>query len=588
MAKREVYKNFTDLPQGIQNFMLKDVEDFYDKFISDYNLPEDSFFEKFDAHILDSIMGLISFEEAMTMVGRYILDAKLDQEHQIKAVVDLIQHVYWPIRDLFGKEVTDFVLQEKIDISSWPQWRVLFKPISYAGAVSELVNRLNLHSSGQQMRDKLRDLLISFVKGVRVADQLREIMLRPTELGGLGFDQKMADKAIDLIKELTQSVQIMDEQAYADYLSSEMRPTKDQEPVQEIKTQDQEVDEQIETLKAKLPVLPKAVTELDKAVAATLERIPNKPTDEYLATRLRNVISSRLRDVRNSVELLGLLQRDSKVGGMGLDKAAADEMAKIIETSYEEFRKKIESEEKGKLEVQLTEQRKKIEEKRKKDAEEHARWYEEKIKKKQSAEAESKQVAQALKKGFESKAAAHPVDLKNAAIEKKQYGELVAAPANNRPTLDIQRKTAAQSGISPAPRAVKVSTATAAAAKVPSLRVDGVQRVVSPKLSGLADEVGGMTLQSFRRLAKTPQEAATKLKQRFDTLGEEGFEQKVSAIKAWQSSPLMKMYLDLVTQSFKAGKPLVDIADARRKAGEDGLTRDEVEVLINLNNSLHY
>ncbi|MFA6099965.1 MAG: hypothetical protein WC750_03750 [Patescibacteria group bacterium] len=586
MAKREVYKNFVDLPQGIQNFLLKDVEDFYDKLIADYKLSEDSFFESFDAPVLDSIMGLATFNQAITKVGQFVVQAKLDPEDQKKIIVQLIEHVYWPIRDLFDKELLDFVREEQVDTSIWPQKRVLYKPISYAGAVSELINRLSLHSAGQQMRDRLRDLLVSFAKGVRVADQIKEIMLRQTDLGGLGFDQRMTDLALSAIRELTQTVQIMDEQTYSDYLAEEMKSSAvgqdDKGRERTIKDAGQEVDDQIENIKAKLPATPKAVTELDKAVSAIWERIPNKPQDEYLVNRLRNVISSRLRDVRNSGELLGLLQRDSKVGGMGLDKAAADEMAKVIETSYEEFRSKIESEEHGKLETQLTEQRKKIEEKRKKEAEEHALWYEEKIKKRQSADSERQQLTQALKKGFESRAI-HPIDLKNAAIEKKQYGELV--PAGQHLTLNIQHSISDQE--KGRGTTVRVSAVTAAMARQPTLRVDGVQPSAL-KLHGLAEEIGGMTLSGFRRLGKTPKDAAAKITQRFDTLGEESFEQKVSAVKAWQTSPISKMYLDLVTQSFKSGKPIAELAEERRKAGEDSLTRDEIEALINLNNTLHY
>ncbi|MDD5438020.1 MAG: hypothetical protein PHC70_02645 [Patescibacteria group bacterium] len=577
----KVYSSFSDLPENIQNFLLHDADAVFNDLIDSYNLPEDGYFDGIDAPILDSVMGLATFEQALARIGGYLMANVKDRPAQQDILVRLLSQVFWPLRDVYGNDLIGFLQEEKVDTSGWTQKKILFKPLSYNGAVSELVNHLGLYSSGQQERTKLKDLLVSFVKGVRVADQLKEIMVRPAEMGGLGFDQKMADKAVNFIKELNQTVKILDEKSYSDYLASEMQPARTQE-LKDVNIPTQEVDQQIETIKAKLPPPPRAITELDKAVAATLERIPSKPTDEYLANRLQNVISSRLRDVRNSSELLGLLQRDSKVGGMGLDKAAADDMSKIIETSYEEFRQKIESEEKGKLEVQLTEQKKKIEEKRKREAEEHAKWYEEKIKKRQAGEAETKQVAEAIKKGFESKIAAHPVDLKNAAIEKKQFGELVPAPAVKKIQTQLSKPQEQA-------KTVKVSTVTAAAAKIPSLRVDGVQRVsAAPKLSGLADEVGGMTLQSFRRLAKTPQEAAAKMKQRFDTLGEEGFEQKTTAIKAWQRSPLMKMYLDLVTQSFKAGKPIVEIAEERRKAGEDTLTRDEVEVLIDLNNNLHY
>ncbi|MHB8831129.1 MAG: hypothetical protein ACYC44_03395 [Patescibacteria group bacterium] len=580
---RQVYPTFSDLPMALQNFFSSNVDDVYNGLMDDYKLPQDKFFEGVDGPILDSAMGTATLEEVLGKVGLFLKANIPDENRQKEAMVKLLKGIFWPLREIYGRDLLSFLETEKVDYSSWPQQRVLYKPISYAGAVSEVINRLNLHSSGQQARDRLRELLVSMIKGVRVPSQAKEVMLKPSDFGGLGFDEKMADQALATIGDLIKGVQIMDENAYQDYIAAEIQNPKKEvgesaqpsakSPGQGIQLGGamSEEDEEIAKIKAKMAPLPKAVTELDKAIQATWERIPNKPEDEYLKNRLNNVISSRLRDVRNSTELLGLLQRDSKVGGMGLDKAAAEGLAKIIEDAYNEFRGKIGVEEHGKLEVQLTEQRKKIEEKRKKDAEEHTKWYEEKIKKRQSADVERKELAQAIKKGFESREQ-HPLDLKSAAIEKKQFGELVAAPAS------VAK-----------PPTVKVSAVTAAMAKeMKPITVDGVRPVSVPKLQGLVDELGGMTLSSFRRLGKTPQDAADKLTQRIGTLGEEGFDQRASGIRAWQTSPIMKMYLDLVSQSFKAGKPLAQLAEERRKGGEDTLTRDEIEVLINLNNSLHY
>ncbi|MDD5726693.1 MAG: hypothetical protein PHC53_04830 [Patescibacteria group bacterium] len=582
---RKVYPTFSDLPTALQNFFSSNVDDVYNGLMDDYKLPQDKFFEGIDGPILDSAMGTATLEAVLTKIGLFLKANISDEKQQIEAMVKLLKGIFWPLREIYGRELLSFLETEKIDYASWPQQRVLYKPISYAGAVSEVINRLNLHSSGQQARDRLRELLVSMIKGVRVPSQAKEVMLKPIDFGGLGFDEKMADQALMIIGDLIKSVQIMDENAYQDYIAAEIQNPKIEARSSKLEARSgrdskfseaeirdsSEEDEQIANIKAKMEPLPKAVTELDKAIQATWERIPNKPEDEYLKNRLNNVISSRLRDVRNSIELLGLLQRDSKVGGMGLDKAGAESLAKIIEDAYNEFRGKIGVEEHGKLEVQLTEQRKKIEEKRKKDAEEHAKWYEEKIKKRQSADVERQELAQAIKKGFESREQ-HPLDLKSAAIEKKQYGELVAAPAS------VAK-----------PPTVKVSAVTAAMVKeMKPITVDGVRPVSVPKLQGLVDELGGMTISSFRRLGKTPQDAVDKLLQRINTLGEEGFDQKASGIRAWQTSPVMKTYLDLVSQSFKAGKPIAQLAEDHRKAGEDTLTRDEIEVLINLNNSLHY
>jgi hypothetical protein len=589
MATREAYNVFTDLPQGIQHFMLHDVEDFYDRLIPEFKLPEDQFFDGLDSPILDSVMGLISFEQAITKVEGFLLKMGLDQTKQEAVILRVMQMVYWPLREMFGKELTDFLNEHKIVTGSWSQRRILYKPISFNGAVSELVNRVGLHSAGQQARDVLRDLLISLVKGTRVAAQAKEILIQSSEIGGLGLDEKMAAQTLAVIEELKQSVPILDEQAYRDYLAAEIAKTLKITPGQSLNEPD---DTQIGDIKAAMP--PQAAkdsSELEKAVDATYEKIPDKPTDPYLQSRLRNVISSRLRDVRTSGELLGLLQRDSKVGGLGLEREPSELCAKAIEESYATFHAKIEDEEKKKLEVQLVDQKQKIEDRRHREAEEHAKWYEDKIKKRNSQDQERQQLAVALKQGLANQAA-HPLDIKNQVKEKMRFGDLVpastpAVPSTSSPVLS--RLSGSESVAAAKTPTVKVSAVTAAMAReAKPANVDGVRPVHSSKLQGLAEELGNMNIASFRRLGKTPQEATGKIKQRLDTLGQEAFEQKVAGIRGLQSSPLMKSYLDLVTQSFRDGKPIADVADALRKAGKDSLTRDEVEAIINLNNGLHF
>ena len=97
-----------------------------------------------------------------------------------------------------------------------------------------------------------------------------------------------------------------------------------------------------------------------------------------------------------------------------------------------------------------------------------------------------------------------------------------------------------------------------------------------------------MTLTEFRRLAKDPEVAAQKIKQRIDTLAQESFERKVEGIAAWQSCPLQSSYMTLVSDSFRLGKPVVQLAEDKRKAGENVPSPAEISAIISLNSKLHF
>lgn len=598
MAKRDVYSNFIEMPKGIQGFLLKEVEDYYDKIIADYQLPSDKFFDNLDAPILDAIMGISTIKDSLQKIHFFLSSLQMEEKREIELFYDVLKNIFWPLRELFGDELMVFLRDQEINTADWPRRKILFKPVSFTGAASELVNHLGLHSAGRQMHDKLRDILKDLSQGKTVEDEVRELMTRSTDLGGLGFDQAMADKALTEIKNITSNIELMDEEDYREYLAGHLARTLNLDNQAGFEEPD---DDQIKTLKAGLPSKPKEQTELDKAVDYAWSQIEKKPDGQYLQKRLQNVISSRLRDVRNAMELKGLLQRDTKVGGLGLTGEEAEAMAAVIEKAYQETRATIEQEERKKFESQLTEQKRKIEDRRQQESEEHARWYQEKIQKKQVQETEQRQFAQAVKKELKTQAG-HPLDGKDAALERSKYGQLVtvasAAPAAERlerPTglgfaKDNRQPPTPASPQTQAP-VIKVSAATAELKQRPgAVSVDGVRTVRSgaPKLHGLIDELRGMTLSGFRRLGKEPKDSVNRINQYLSTLNEESFSQKVHGIKAWQSSPLMRAYLDLVTESFKQGKPLAAIAEAKRAAGENTLTKDELEVLINLNNSMHF
>jgi len=581
MLKRKVYERFVDLPIAVQDFFMDKADAVYVSFIKKYGFQDDVFFEQMERPVLNTVLGFASVENSLQTIYKNLLNAQIQKE-DIKIIIRvLLEKVFWPIRDIFGAELTDYLNELGIDPTIWAQDRVLFKPISYSGASSEILNRLGLSSAGKTLRAGMRDLIVKIHKGEFTPNQIRETMLRLPEFGGLGFDKITAEKAVQEIAVLSKQVEFLSEEDYAEQLTVKSLKMDGKSSVENEVAEDAA---EIQSIRESLPKRSEITTALDNAVLAIWDLIPDKPQDEYLQSRIKNVISSRLRDVRNSQELLSLLQRDVKVGGVGLNRDQAQKMADVIEKAYSEFHQAIKNEEKNKLEKQLTEQKRKIEERRKRETEEHAKWYQEKIKAKQIKEAEKKQLAEALKSGMAKQIkTVNPVMDKNKTVEKKQYGDLVSAPVASK-VKSLRKEPSVVDAVAQKP--VKISKASVRIEATPKTTIDGVSS--APKLSGLSDELASVTLAQFRRMGAKPEDAIKKILDKIETLHQDSFENKVSGIRAWQESPLMKMYLDLVTESFKQKKSLVEITEEKRRAGEDSLTRDEIESLITLNNQLHF
>jgi hypothetical protein len=84
-------------------------------------------------------------------------------------------------------------------------------------------------------------------------------------------------------------------------------------------------------------------------------------------------------------------------------------------------------------------------------------------------------------------------------------------------------------------------------------------------------------------MARSPQDAAAKLIQQLEALKSESFERWTEGVQAWRSSPLQQSYLQLVGESFRAGKSVVEIIDQKRKTDPDILTAEEVGAIMEIN-----
>ena len=108
------------------------------------------------------------------------------------------------------------------------------------------------------------------------------------------------------------------------------------------------------------------------------------------------------------------------------------------------------------------------------------------------------------------------------------------------------------------------------------------------RLVGPVEELKTMSLTDFRRLSKDSRQAATKVKDKVGLLEGEGYDKKIEGIKAWRSSPLMKLYMDVTREAVLKGVPIQDLLATRRAAKEETLTDEELSVIMAVNGELRF
>lgn len=109
-----------------------------------------------------------------------------------------------------------------------------------------------------------------------------------------------------------------------------------------------------------------------------------------------------------------------------------------------------------------------------------------------------------------------------------------------------------------------------------------------PRLTGPIEEIRNMKLVDFRRLDKSPALAIEKIIGKIDLLEEESFAMRTEAIKAWKQNEINQLYISLGDQSMEERKSISDIIAERQAAGQPTLNEEEVDAVIELNKRLRY
>jgi hypothetical protein len=535
--------------------------------------------------------GLINLSQYAAAIGGEF--PSLNRAEKNRMIAHLLAHRFLPFGDRLSPGAEQTARDIGLKLPKTPYYRVYSDPLTFMGAAHELSRAANIALMGQA-QERLRDIILSRVKNVRTDAQVTEQLGRSADMGGLGLEPEHARAAVEIMNDIIARARLVTEEEYSKALSDKLRGEAEQGAARSdaVTTPErEEEDREIAEIAANMPKADRDhVSVLSGAVDAIFSKLSWRPESDYLRRRLSNMISTRLRDVRTRNEFFMKLMRSVKVGGLGLDRERAERLTGEVEEGYAEFRGKVEEEEKGRLARQLEAQERKIEERRRREQEEHARWFEERIKSRREGETAAGRSPDASRgAGQAAPPPAHPVEAKARARERAAYGELV--PVRQRAKTEPERadlKSALKQTAVPPKPAVKVSAETARMARAAESerpRIEDVRVPGGARLAGPLQEIGSMTLERFRRLG-TPGEAARRIAEKVELLGEESFEKRVSGVLAWQGSPLQKTYLELLAQAFKTKMTVKALIEEKRKTDPGVMSAEEMEAILALNNAL--
>ncbi len=565
--------------------------------------PDDlSFLNEMDHLVLGGSLPLDGYIQALKEEF-----PSLSEERRTALLSRLIAERFMPWGDTLTPSAQNVARKENLLLPPTPYFMVYAKPLTYGGVAAEVARSADIPIAGQ-VQERLREIVKSRHKGVRVDAQVEEQLHRPLDMGGMGLEPEQARTVMLAINDILSRAQVMEEEEYSAWLSSQVpqRVSVASAPASGSATRpiasgmiDTEEDgKEIAKIAAAMPApVRDTASVLALSTESLLARLSVKPADPYLKRRLEGIVSTRLRDVRNKSEIVMKLARDAKVGGMGLSPEEAERVATEIEDGYAEFHDLIAQEEKEKFNVQSTAQVRRVEERKRREAEEHARWYQEKVQAQRMATEQGSDILTRMRaaQGGASAMPPHPVDVKERVKETAAFGEMVAVEPP-RALQGIGPVPAGPSGAIPASAApprpaappVRVSATSAKVAETASAaqrpRLDDVRSV--RELSGPIQELEGLSLSSFRRLSKAPVDAAGRIRQLVDLLAQESFDRRIQGIRAWQGSPLVKQYLSLVTQAFSTATPVDALLAQKKAAGEDVPSPEEFAAIVELNGQL--
>jgi len=465
--------------------------------------------------------------------------------------------------------------------------------------VNEVLNKAGLEFTDQQLKNRFDNAVYSWLKDKSDDEELKDILTKSQKVGGIELPEDAFMMLYNLLvekKAQTKAKNIDTARVIADYEAThQVREILPSEPAQVI------IGEEI--MKKYSP---------DNIANEFLTKLNYKITNPNLKKRYDEVILSWLRDIRDIPELKEVMTRSAQIGGLGmplevfdrLDALLVGKKAEIkkanvnisqIIANYAVASKSVEAmpavaEEEIDVAAKATgvavTQEKPTGQEVTIDQllKEKGIPYQELAAK----EAIKRQLGERERVPEVQGELAKEITAKEEFLESKEEIEPPAVPVpSSEPfqSVPFQPEPLVQPEPQmPAPAETKFEVKQPMIRKtMPEMRPRVEDVKFTSQLVGPIDELAVLKIEDFRRLAKEPEIAAKKIMAKLELLEEESLTKKAEGIKALKSSPLYKVYSDIMNQAIKEGKSIEQVTEENPI-----ITMAEFKAIMELNKSLKY
>jgi len=404
----------------------------------------------------------------------------------------------------------------------------------------------------ERMRHRFISILVHYLKKDYSREETKFRLMEPVTFNGLGFDEVLSEQILSDFDEDRQEKQFGKKQKIPHVPQIEAFTREDEKEVIQVQTRASEI------LNEKGPAdVPSIVNDICKDPSFHFE-------EPLLQDRCRKLIESRVRDVRDPVQVRSQLEQSIDKGGLGVSGRHLADLLERLEGHVEVYQSLL-------LKQQQQEQKEEQEEVR--------------IKKEEKAQALEQHVQkeeQVLSKRYISLTGKMPTER-----------VLPVAPPMSRTSAAIsaQHELLQREGkidVGKVRSIVEQAREQRPRAPQPSVRPSMQEVIFTKRLSGPLDELRTLTLVDFRRLSRDPVQAATKVKDKVDLMEEQGYDKKVEAVAAWRSSPVNQLYVQLTREAVLKGTSVKDLLFQKREQKEEIFSDEELKALMRLNADLRF
>lgn len=405
-----------------------------------------------------------------------------------------------------------------------------------------LMKENNIILASQELLTRSRNILLTYKKGVRSKIDARAALERPVDQGGIGLDQNMAERLLNLL-------QPKDQTAEAKEISMTQDQAKDFSNISNLVS----VEAQAE--------IDQLINRNDAASAYNLKenleqgnlKIPSQLVDKF---KVQEKPLDPSHELEAPDKILGLKAPADK-----LQIEANSHTPKSDEVvSLEAVPKSVDLEpELARVsDIKTTLDPEKIEQVDKLKPEE----IDDRNSFKKSSPKKEKTSNGLFSKLFKSKKSKNRVDKSPLANMKSSHLEAMVKAA----ALESQMKS------------------RPAASSSSRLKMHDVK--VRPKVMGPLEELRYLDLTNFRRLGDDPEQITSKIISKIKILKKDGYDKMILGVQAWRQSPVNRSYVKLLQDAVINGITVDELLELRDERKQIGLSKSEIIAIVEMNNKL--